>query len=433
MSVSLLPSEKPDCGKFIAGGTRFNLRAWEQVTHDKVILGYTQGVKIDFVNWPEQWDILSEFRHSEKARDLISREILALQEKGVLEETRECEGQYLSNVFIRPKPNGKVRLIIDLSDLKVDLEYKHFKMENLQTAIDLCVPGCFLGSLDLSDVYYSVPVHEEDRKYLRFRWGEKTFQYTCLPNGLAQAPRKFTKILKPVFGKLQQDGHSCFGYIDDTFVMGETFEGCLNSLNKLRELLIALGFKIHPTKSVFKPVQEITFLGYIINSVEMTVRPTQEKVEKMIRAILELKGKIRARIREIAGIGGLMVDYVKGVEYGKAHYRHLEINKIKGLAWHKGNFEAEVKISESARKDLAWWEINFKSAFRRIWISVPGLVLTTDASGSGWGAVFGENKTNGRWDQEEREEHINILELKAVLFGLKSFCRDYRGSRSSVK
>lgn len=118
---------------------------------------------------------------------------------------------------------------------------------------------------------------------------------------------------------------------------------------------------------------------------------------------------------------------------GKPITDYLEINKIKGLAWHKGNFEAEVKISESARKDLAWWESNIKSAFRRIWISVPGLVLTTDASGSGWGAVFGENKTNGRWDQEEREEHINILELKAVLFGLKSFCRDYRGSRSSVK
>lgn len=79
---------------------------------------------------------------------------------------------------IWPKPNGKVRVIIDLSDLKMDLEYQHFKMENLQTAIDLCGTGCFMGSLDLSDAYYSVPIHEEDRKYLRFGWEGILFQYT---------------------------------------------------------------------------------------------------------------------------------------------------------------------------------------------------------------------------------------------------------------
>lgn len=168
------------------------------------------------------------------------------------------------------------------------------------------------------------------------------------------------------------------------------------------------------------------FLGYIINSVEMTVRPTREKVEKMLKVIRELKRKTRAKIREIAGIVGLMVEYVKGVEYGKGHYRHLEINKMKGLAWNKGDFEAEIKIPEAARTDLDWWERNINSGVRRIWICAPGLVLTTDVSGSGWGVVFGEDRTNGRWEMTEKEEHINVLEMKAVLFGLKSFCRELR-------
>lgn len=79
-----------------------------------------------------------------------------------------------------------------------------------------------MGSKDLSDVYYSVPIQEEDRKYLRFRWGSELLQFTCLPNALAQAPKKFTKVLEAVYGKLQEKGHSCSGYIDDTFVMGES-------------------------------------------------------------------------------------------------------------------------------------------------------------------------------------------------------------------
>lgn len=88
------------------------------------------------------------------------------------------------------------------------------------------------------------------------------------------------KILKAVFRRLQEQADSCFRYIDDTFVIGETFEICEKSLEVLRETLLHLGFKIHPDKSVFTRVQEITFLGYVINSEKMTVKPTKEKVLK---------------------------------------------------------------------------------------------------------------------------------------------------------
>ena len=48
-------------------------------------------------------------------------------------------------------------------------------------------------------------------------------------------------------------------------------------------------------------------------------------------------------------------------------------------------------------------------------------VIFTDASMVGWGAVYGEESTGGKWLPEETENHINVLELKAILFGLKSF------------
>ena len=52
----------------------------------------------------------------------------------------------------------------------------------------------------------------------------------------------------------------------------------------------------------------------------------------------------------------------------------------------------------------------------------PDLTLTTDASNTGWGAVQGAQTTAGLWDLEEQAFHINYLELKAVLLGLKSLC-----------
>lgn len=52
----------------------------------------------------------------------------------------------------------------------------------------------------------------------------------------------------------------------------------------------------------------------------------------------------------------------------------------------------------------------------------PDFILTTDASKIGWGAVCCDHKTGGCWDLDEQQYHINYLESKAVLLGLKSLC-----------
>lgn len=155
-------------------------------------------MKIEWDLLPKQTSEPEPYRMSGEKRNIISSEIQNLLAKGVLERCQETEGQFISNVFLKPKPNGKYRMILDLSILKGDLSYQHFKMTNLQTALDLMTPGCYMASLDLADAYYSIPIAEGDRKYLRLRWEGQLLQYTCLPNGLAQAPRNFTKILKPI-------------------------------------------------------------------------------------------------------------------------------------------------------------------------------------------------------------------------------------------
>jgi len=75
--------------------------------------------------------------------------------------------------------------------------YHHFKMESLKHVISMIRPNCFMASVDLKDAYYSVPIHQDHEKYLKFEWKGQLYQFTCLPNGLACAPRLFTKLLKP--------------------------------------------------------------------------------------------------------------------------------------------------------------------------------------------------------------------------------------------
>ena len=55
-------------------------------------------------------------------------------------------------------------------------------------------------------------------------------------------------------------------------------------------------------------------------------------------------------IREVAGIVGLMVAYLPAVEYGGAHFKQLERDKIKALKRRKGNFDEHVWISQKGKE-----------------------------------------------------------------------------------
>ena len=77
-----------------------------------------------------------------------------------------------------------------------------------------------MTSVDLKDVYYSIPIAEEHQRYLKFIWRDQLYAFTSLPMGLTSSPRIFTTVLKPVFSYLRsQSGHICLGYIDDSFYL----------------------------------------------------------------------------------------------------------------------------------------------------------------------------------------------------------------------
>ena len=113
--------------------------------------------------------------------------------------------------------------------------------------------NCFMASISLSDAYHSVPVALTNQKYLLFKFEGQLYKFVCLPNGLSSAPRIFTKLLKPVFSALHKQGHQIMAYLDDSFLMGDTFEECKKSVIATVKLFTKLGFQVHPDKSNLFP------------------------------------------------------------------------------------------------------------------------------------------------------------------------------------
>ena len=180
---------------YVAGRLKQFVSVWQTITSDYFILSSIKGDKIEFVEYPKQTMIPREYNFDATERVIIDRQIEKFLQTGVIEKTTHCEGEYISNIFIQPKKDGSYRLILNLKYLNQFVQYHHFKMENLKSAITLMSPNCYMASIDLKDAYYSVSIDTNHRKYLHFKWKNQLFQFTCLPNGLSSAPRIFTKLM----------------------------------------------------------------------------------------------------------------------------------------------------------------------------------------------------------------------------------------------
>ena len=161
-------------------------------------------------------------------------------------------------------------------------------MGNLNAALGVVRQNCYMASIDLADAYYTVPVALSDQKYLVFNFEGQLYKYACLPNRLLSAPRTFTKLIEPVLSALRKKGHQIMGYLDDSCLMGDTFEECEKAVIASVELLTKLGFQINPEKFRLLPVQVIEYLGFLIDSVTMTVRLTPLKRQKSCPSLAKL-------------------------------------------------------------------------------------------------------------------------------------------------
>ena len=179
-------------------------------------------------------------------------------------------------------------------------------------------------------------MNSQFRKYLRFLWNGNCYEYTCLPNGLSSAPRVFTKMLKPVFSSLRKLGHSNTVYLDDSLLQSDTQSDCELNIKDTVKLVDDLGFTVHTKKSVVIPTQCIVFVGFVLNSVDMTIRLTDEKALNIVQECKNILSKKSITIREFAQIIGKLVATEPGVQYAPLYYKRLELHKDKQLQLSRG-------------------------------------------------------------------------------------------------
>jgi hypothetical protein len=384
-------------------------------------LSWIEGYVIPFKSIPYRTDNPSVYPKTKQEQIDFDHCIKNLLNINAISHCNHEPGEFLSSVFLVPKPNGDKRFILNLKCLNKFIETKHFKMEDYRTASKLITENCYMASIDLKDAYFLISVHKSHRKYLRFKYNDILYEFNCIPFGLCTAPFVFTKLLKPVVEHLRKVHHLISViYLDDVFCLGRTFSECETNVAKTKKLFEDLGFLINFEKSCFVPKTQCTFLGFVFDSEEMVIKlphPKKVKIKHNLTNMLKTK---KCKLREFARFVGLLISACPAVQYSWLYTKYFEQFKYTCLL-NNSNYEQIVTLPEKLRSDIIWWLNKVDDGNKKLSCDDFSMEIFSDASSSGWGAYYNENEAFGYWKDHEKCLHINELELKAAFLALKCF------------
>ena len=102
---------------------------------------------------------------------------------------------------------------------------------------------------------------------------------------------------------------------------------------------------------------------------------------------------------------------------------HIRFIFTTALCKNNGNINAKTYLTEATKSDTRWWKENVNHLNNDFIVLNPDKYIITGASSYGWGAVMDSNSTGGLFSISEMKAHINVLELKAILLGLKALTK----------
>ena len=284
----------------------------------------------------------------------------------------------------------------------------------------------FMAKIDLKDAYLTIPVAAVHHPLLSFQvLAGEWIQFQSLPFGLCTAPFVFSKVTKPLVQFLRQLGIYITIYLDDLLIASPGKPQLLEDLSTVFWLFTALGFLINLPKSITEPTQSIEFLGFVIDSAQMTVTLPPHKVESIQKEASQILTLETVQIKTLAHLIGTLVATKPAIPLAPLHFHSLQDLKVQTLRCHKASYHTTVHLSQEAQRDLQWWATQLPThCSNSIVKTEASVVIESDVSKSGWGAICQGVSTGGKWTAGKAASHINYLELTAAFLALQSFTKD---------
>jgi ribonuclease HI len=417
------------------GKTKLFAKHWEETCGGRsfveigVIPLWKQEEKLNL----EKRKFMKEIKQGEKEKQAFRELLLEELDQRIVVPISWRKVKWLNPSFVVPKPHSnKFRKILDCRELNNCLNSVYFKMENTQVVADILIQQDWGTSIDLTSAFNHLIVNPCFRPYLAFQFEGKLYTYRAMPFGLSLSPYLFTKMMRfPICFIRRNWQVRTVIYMDDILLLHQSQQYLSLATREIVNYLTYLGLTVNMEKSELIPKQELIFLGWLWDLRRASVAMTEEKRQEMLHSCLQWEricsNRKLVKIKELASFIGslsfLRLQFSRASLYLSSLYKALNLSlKISNQNW-----KGITKLSRRNRSEISWWIRNIATNVPNLLLKCPQpeVVLITDASRAGWGAVLvlqeQEFFTWGQFKVQISEQSSNYREITAVLLALRFF------------
>ena len=217
-------------------------------------------------------------------KDDILVELALLHKYGII--TTLPFSKYASPIFTQRKPNGKLRLLVDLRKINTliadDYINNNHPVSTLTDAAQHMAGKNLFCKLDCSQAYHCLQMADQQSiELLTFNFAKRTFAYRRLAQGLSRSLSAFSSFIRKYLDPVIK-ADQCGQYVEDIGIAANTSEQLIKNLQAVFQCLWKAGLKISMAKCHFG-VQEVDFLGR--TKTTNGVVPQKQKTAKFLEKV----------------------------------------------------------------------------------------------------------------------------------------------------
>jgi hypothetical protein len=202
--------------------------------------------------------------------DAVKTQLEQMVKSGVISPITEPT-EWCSGMVVVPKPNGKVRICVDLTQLNKNVMREVFPMSSVEDSLAKLQQGQVFSKLDANSGFWQIPLDPESRKLTCFITPYGRFCFNRLPFGISSAPEVFSRLMSHTL----QDLPGIICHMDDVMVYGSSQQEHDSNLRAVLKRIQEAGLTLNEKCEFSK--ERMVFLGHVISP--QGLQPDPRKLE----------------------------------------------------------------------------------------------------------------------------------------------------------
>ncbi|GKA11225.1 reverse transcriptase domain-containing protein [Tanacetum coccineum] len=217
-------------------------------------------------------------------QEVVKKEIVKLLDTGIIYPI--ADSPWVSPIHCVPKKGGITvvtnendelvptrtvtgwRVCIDYRKLNEATAKDHFPLPFMDQMLERLAGNKYFCFLDGFSGYFQIPIDPNDQEKTTFTCPFGTYAYRRMPFGLCNAPATFQRCMLAIFHDMIEESVEVF--MDDFSVFGNSFDTCLNNLDKMLQRCKDAHLVLNWEKCHFM-VKEGIVLGHKVSSAGLEV------------------------------------------------------------------------------------------------------------------------------------------------------------------